>query len=164
MELRKQQAVKIVAGALLVLLAALVTVFIRDTLNLRSPENSLPGLQVYHRGLDEGEPLPAEHVRRDRYTWRFLFFTPVKGGGLDLEVWSEIKPAPVDPNTPLDLVFSFPPDSVDVSIAAGYSPFVGISGELKAPSNPGIYTYRVDAGWGANRAVQYYFKIRIPSW
>ena len=159
--LRKQQLVKILAGAGLVLLAAFITVFIRDALNLRAPENALPQMDVYHT---EEDRLPAEHIRRDSYTWQFLFWPPVSGGGLDLEVWREIPPGWVNPIANLRLDFSFEPKDVRVYMAAGESAFVELSGNVFAPDAPGTYTYRVDASWGSQRVVTYFFRIRVPVW
>lgn len=161
---RKQILLRVLAGIVLILLAGFITVFIRDVLAYNYPESTLPTMDVYYKGLENGERLPAMHIRRDRYTWRFLVGTQ-KWENADIEVWREIEPAWVAPNADLDIVFSFPEEEMTVSMASGDSGvFVEIGGQLKAPEAAGVYTYRVQGGWGNYQTVQFYFRIRVPEW
>lgn len=161
MKLRKQIATRIALGLALLLVAALVTIFINNALAQREPENSLPTMDVYYN-VEKGDRLPEDHIRRDRYTWQFLFWTR-EGGGLDLEVWRNIRPGLVQSGSPLELVFSVPPDSYDVSIMTGEGGnFIELGGTLTTPSEAGTYTYRVEAVWSENRRVEYYFRIEVP--
>lgn len=164
LKLPKQLLVRIATGAVLILLAAFVTIFVRDSLNMRNPENALPDIYVYYKGKEAGVIFPAEHVERYEYTWRFLFWQPVSGGALDLESWRGIKPGLVDPASDIDIEFSFPPKEMKVYMATSESPFVEMPRDLYAPDYPATYTYKVEATWGNDRVVKYYFRIRIPTW
>lgn len=161
MKLRQQMILKVVTGALLLLVAAFGAVVIRDALGQRNPENVLPEMDVYYMGEEAGYRLPATSIRRDSYTWQFIFWTKSRPV-LDLELWREIPPTFVNPNSPMDLAFTFDPDEVLVEMAADEGEFVPLSGELVSPAYKGVYAYRVTADWGKGKSVQYYFRIEIP--
>ena len=162
MKLRKQQLQRIAFGVALWVVVLFVAMVIQNGLAQQNPENALPTMSVYYHGRDGGAGgLPAEHIRRDSYEWRFLFWNKA-WSGVDLEVWSEISPAPVQPNSALELGFSFEPKNVRVSMKTGGSDFVELGGALTAPDKVGTYTYKVDATWGNGKNVTYYFRIRIP--
>lgn len=165
MKLRKLQLLKVVASLVLVVVAGLATILIRDALSVQKPENALPVMDVYYNGLEAGDRLPIEHIRRDKYTWKFSIFPVATGGGLDLQVWQEIPWGAVNPGSNIDLAFTFPPDEVHVWRADGkvVHEFYPVEGEeLYAPLTAGYYTYRVEANWGKDRTVQYYFRIQVP--
>lgn len=172
MKQRRQWIFRIVLGVVLVLVAAGITVVIRDTLMRQDPEAALPVMDVYYRGIEEGERLPAMHIVVSSYTWRFLF-EEVSGEVAGEEGWMWVEPAPVPDNSPLDLVFTFEPKKVRVSMwlstldangeeVNGFTPVE--TEELRAPSAQGTYFYKVDTEWGQGRTVTYFFAIRVPSY
>lgn len=161
MKLRKRMLLKIVAGVLLVALSAFIAVAIRDALAYQAPENSLPGMDVVFG--DSDDKLPSVYIRRDKFIWRFLYGTR-EGGGLDLEIWREIESGWVPPESPLTLVFTYTPRQVRVSVAVPEREFYEVVGPLVAPSTPGQYIYKVEASWGQDKYVTYYFRIRVPTW
>lgn len=174
MKLRKQQLLRVVAFAMLIVLAAFSAAVINSGLSYiqaaSEPLNSLPSMDVYYMGLEAGVRLPAEFIRLDKYDWRFMFWTR-SGGGKDLEIWREIKEDGwIPPNTPIDFSFSFKPKSVRTFILAGelvegVNEFEEIpSDNLIGPDVPGIYTIRVEANWGAGKDVAYYIKVQVPPW
>ncbi|NLW78280.1 MAG: hypothetical protein GXY32_02560 [Ruminococcaceae bacterium] len=174
MKQRRQWILRIVAGLVLVLAAAGITVVIRDTLMRQDPEAALPVMDVYYRGFEEGERLPAMNIAVANYTWRFLF-EEVSGEIAGDEGWMWVQPGFVDANSKLDLVFTFEPESVRVStwISAvqedgeEVNEFFPIPEEdmadFRAPSATGTYFYKVDTEWGQGRTVTYFFAIKVPS-
>ncbi len=157
MKLHKQIIRKVLIGALLVVLAAGVSYSVRDLLAYRHPEATLPAVRIEYNGTE----LPAEHSMMDAYSWRYL--TLVKDWAVeDREAWKKIEPAPVLPDAPLDVSFSFAPKDLTVSRAKGDSDvFSELSGELRTPTEPGVYTYRVAGEWGVRGAIAYYFRIQV---
>lgn len=167
MKQRKQMVLRIVAGLVLLLVAAGITVVIRDTLASQNPERALPTMDVYYRGKEVGERLPAAHITVGKYTWRFLF-TEVKDEVFKPENLGTLESAWVPPNSLLELDFSFKPKDVQVSLFQeddGGNSFVPqeLAG-LRAPSAKGIYFYKVATDWGNGREVIYFFAIQVPSW
>lgn len=164
MNTRRQMLAKILLGLVLAVLAGLATIVIKDTLASQQPENALPVMEVwFYSGRDEGQLLSPTHVKRDRYEWRFLF-SPEYGGGVDLTPWQEIPPALVPPVATLELEFSWEPRTCRVYFMQGEGVFEEIAGEVKAPSTPGVYTYKVEASWETTRNVEYFFVVEVPKW
>lgn len=159
MTLRKKTLKRVLVCLVLLLVAAMVTVLIKEALSLRQPENALPSLTIYYGD----NILPSEYVERASYEWRFL--TVVRSGGWeDPNHWREMPAAWVLPGTVFRLDFSFPSNhQYVVSRAYGdTSDFVAVSEPLTAPSEPGaVYTYRVESWWNSRGSVQFYFRIRI---
>lgn len=170
MNQRKRNVAKAVVAVALLLAAGFLTMVLRDLLSMRNPENVLPKMEVWHTARQQRERLGDHYTLRDAYTWQFLFGGPVAGGGLDLEAWREIQPADVEPNTRLELTFSFGPKWARVYMTEGNSGlFVeqspsGGTYTYPAPSEQGVYTYRVEANFGTNKDVVYYFRVNIPDW
>lgn len=163
MKLRKQVLLKILTGLVLLAVAVVVTVVIRDSLASRNPQNAIPDIDVYYKGIEDGARLPAMHIAVGNYTWRFLFkYVSGTIGGDD--AWQQLEPGWVGQRSPIDFVFSFPPESYTVSILREDGSFEQIEGELRAPSAKGSYVYRVDANWSGGRTVTYFFYISVPAW
>ncbi len=161
--LRRQVLIKVVAGIVMVLCAAFFSLLIKDGLAQRDPVHALPLLDVYFNDTDEGEKLPASNLMLDSYTWRFLVNTKTDRV-VPSNAWQDMDAAWVPPGAPLSLAFSFKEKNCSVVMASEGEDFVELGGELAAPSEPGNYTYRVEASWGKDRSVVYYFKIRVPLW
>ncbi|MDL2254219.1 DUF3426 domain-containing protein [Ruminococcaceae bacterium OttesenSCG-928-I18] len=157
MKLRKQWMVRIVAGLLLVVLAGGIAYVIRDLLAMRNPESALPVIDIEYNG----KPLPPQHYMMDSYSWRFLF-SAKEWEEPDRSVVDRLEPAPVLPGAPLDISFSFPYKTITVSRSYGNrNHYEEITGELQTPFTGGVYTYKVEAEWGARGSVLYYIKIRV---
>lgn len=161
MKLRKRQFTKVALGIVLVICSALLAVFVRNALEAAKPENALPQLTVYYNGTENNLRLPAAHIYRDAFSWRFLFWQR-QGGGKDLEVWREIIPVDLLASTPLALGFDMQPQAVKVAIAYDEGAFQDIGGQLSVPNMAGTYVYRVDANFGKDRDVCYYVRIKVP--
>ncbi len=141
LSLRKRNIIKAALAAVLLLLAVLVTILLRDVLSMPNPVNVLPKMEVWHTVRNRRERLGDHYTLRDAYNWQFVVGGPVSGGGLDLEIWREIQPADVEPGTQLELTFSFGPRWARVIQLHG-----GQSKE-QSPSG-GAYTYQAPSGAG----------------
>ena len=160
MKLRSKTVLKIVTGILLVVMAAGVTVIMKSALMSRTPEYALPVVQVMYNGTG----LPYENQDMAAYTWSFLGNVK-KSSPATAENWRNLPAAWVNPGTALRIDFSFEPDEILIHRADnGDGTFVELGGELRAPLEEGEYTYRVNASWGNNKNILYYFRIRVPSW
>lgn len=160
MKLRRRVWIRVAVGLACLVLAAFAASFIQNALAQLRPENALPTMDVYY-DVDKGDRLPVDHVRRDRFTWQFMFWVR-SGGGLDLELWREIVPGYVQAGSNLELRFSIPAREVRVSRKDGEGEFVELAGQLTAPAESGEYTYKVEASWGTFKTVTYYFRIQVP--
>jgi hypothetical protein len=158
MKLRTQLMRELAIGLVLLLLAALLTATIYSILAVQNPLNALPTLQVLYKG----EPMPQEYLMLMSYSWRFFFLT--KSDVVNPpDAWqNELRAAPVIPDAPLEIVFSYPCQELKISRAAdGSNGFVELGGDLRTPVMFGTYTYRIEAFWGVRGSVQYYLKISV---
>ncbi len=157
MEQRKRWIKKIAAGLAILLLAGAVSYVIRDVLAMQNPESALPVIEVEYNG----RPLPQQHYLMDSYSWRFLF-TTVEWNEPDRNTVESLEPAPVIPGAPLEIDFSFPCNSMQISRSYGdLNEFVPVTGNLQTPFSGGTYTYRIEAEWGTRGSVLYYIKVRV---
>lgn len=158
MKLRKQIFRKAVLGIVLFAAAIVATIVLKSVLMAGNPEYALPIVRVECNG----EGLPSENQMMESYSWRFLTIT--KSGQLHPpDAWQQIPAAWEPPNAPLSISFSF--DSKDLKISrtdADGTTFTEVGGDLRTPFNPGTYTYRIDASWGKEKSLVYYFKVRVP--
>lgn len=157
MNIRKQWVLRIIAGALLIILAGGVSYTVRQLLASRHPEAALPTIHVVYNNTD----LPHEHYMMSSYSWRFL--TQTLEWADEPDAYQRMAAAPVLPNIPLDVNFSTPCKTLKISrTGADNQDFQEIVADsLHTPAAPGEYTYRVEAGWGRNGAVLYYIKVRV---
>ncbi|MEG2286481.1 MAG: hypothetical protein RSC00_01115 [Ruthenibacterium sp.] len=160
---RKLVVRKVLLGIVLVLLAAGITVFIKESLDTQDPESALPLITVRY---NDGE-MSAQNIYRAGYQWSF-FTTVEDWQAPDLAPEDlPITPVEIQPGTPLEMSFSSTPSSLRIWRAAGRysSDFLElscpISGEFSAPANPGIYLYRAVASWGHRGEIQYYFALSV---
>lgn len=174
--LRKKNILKILAGILLITLAAGLTYIIKEKLSARNPKNALPTISILYNNA----PLPTEHIALASYSWRFLN-EETQEVILDGDDWQKISYAPVVPDSPLEISFSYPCDEIKISRAEeGSMIFHEISSNLSngtasadtadpntvllrtpTPSVSLKYTYRIEANWGIRGSVQYYFNIEV---
>lgn len=157
MKMRTQLFRKIAIGLILVLLAALLTATFYSILAAQNPLDALPTMQILYKG----EPLPQEYLMLMSYSWRFFFI--VKSGVLEApDAWQGLSYAPVLPGATVEVVFSYPCESLRISRAAeGELSFTEVGGELFTPLIMGNYTYRIEASWGLRGSVQYYVNIAV---
>lgn len=160
---RNQIIKRIALGLVLLVAVGFIASFINNALAQRAPETQLPTMEVYYNE-DTGDRLPVDYIRRDAYTWRFMFWTH-SGGGKDLEIWRSIRPAPVPSGSELKLVFSTPPAEVDIGVLVlnRENTFTPLGGSLHAPTllnEP--HVYKVEARWADDRQVTYYFVLEAP--
>lgn len=162
MRIEKRLVQRVLIGLLLVAMAGGISLVIKDAIAARTPENAIPEMTVYYNDVETGVRLPAKHVYRDSYSWRFLWWK-VEGANNSLMDIDDLEPAWVPGGAPLLLEFSFRNSEIQVSMAKEGEDFKELGGNLSAPRTPGIYTYRVWAGWGLRGSVLYYFKIQVPA-
>ncbi|MDD3429950.1 MAG: hypothetical protein PHG02_08110 [Oscillospiraceae bacterium] len=147
---------KFSACILLIALAAGCTVLIKDTLDARSPENSLPIINV-QCGYD------LQNVQRAGFTWNFI---TAKN-----KVWPSEEPpglplviSTVQPSSPIVISFSDESglESVKVSRSEGVgaAEYVVQTGDLRSPTTEGVYTYRIDAKFKKGE-ITYFFRVDV---
>lgn len=155
---------KLVAGAVLIALAALVAYVLKEMLDTKNPESALPAIAVEYEYSEH--PLSNEsEVRRAGWEWAF-FLTNEKTPMLDLE---DVPVTPVDvlPGARMTIQFSkepsglrlyrrayadIPPMFQETSFSSGTSFFT--------PTQPGLYYYRICAEWPRG-TIQYYFALQV---
>lgn len=157
MTLRRRILMKIALAVVCLLLAALLTTLLYSALALQNPVNAVPTMQVQYGGA----PLPAQHVMMSSYDWWF-FYTTQSGVLGQPDDWMNLPAGLVEPGSPLEIELSRPANTVRVSRNhANERSFVDIGGELRAPPDPGVYTFRVEAEWSRMGSAQYYFRIEV---
>lgn len=157
MNIRKQLVLRVVAGAVLIILAAGVSYTVRQLLASRHPESALPTIHVVYNNTD----LPTEHYMMSSYSWRFL--TRTIDWATEPNAFQHMEAAPVLPSVPLDISFFYPCKTLKISrTGAGNKEFQEIAMDnLRTPSTAGEYVYKVEAGWGKDGSILYYIKVRV---
>jgi hypothetical protein len=152
---------KVLLGTVLIALAAVVTVFLKETLDTQDPESALPIITVEYNGL----ALPD--VYRAGYEWSFFATVERRTPQLS-EADIPLVPADVLPAAPIRITFSKEPSVLTIKRAAGrYSTdFLEITdvqdGTFRTPTVAGIYVYKVYAEWYGRGNIQYYFALQVP--
>lgn len=156
----KQFIRKVLLGAVLIVLAAFVTMFIKESLDTRDPESSLPLMVVEYNGI------PIPDVYRAGYEWSF--FTTVERRTPQLsEADIPLMPVDVMPSAPMRITFSKEPSTLKITRATGrYSmDFLELTdiqdGSFSTPTVPGIYVYKIYGEWGSRGYIQYYFSLQV---
>ena len=153
---------KLLLGAVLVALAAGITVFIKETLDTRDPEASLPIITVRY-----GDEVfaPDKEVRRAGWEWSF-FLTKEKTPMLSIED-VPLTPVEVLPGAPMNISFTKPPTQLRVLRAASDKPTEYLEladagdGVFSTPTMPGLYYYKVQSEWRNRGFIQYYFALGV---
>ncbi len=162
---KKQIIRKLLLGAVLLAIAICITLFIRENMNVQSPENALPTFTVT---MDDKTAFTKESVFRAGYEWNFLTTTakdtpPYSASDINLVNM----PVSMQPRTYLDLEFSIEPKRLTISRADDkdletYLDLIDVGmGPIITPAVPGIYRYRVQADFGWRGSVIYFFTIKI---
>ena len=153
---------KLLLGAVLVSLAAGITMFIKETLDTRDPESALPLITVQY-----GDEIftTDRQVRRAGWEWNF-FLTKEKTPLLPIE---DAPPTPVTvlPGSPMNISFTKKPSQLHVLRATSENPseYIELSnagdGAFSSPTTPGLYYYKVQAEWRGRGFIQYYFALEV---
>lgn len=154
---------KVVLGLVFILLAAIVTIFIKDNLDTRDPANALPDIIVKYNGAEIDKAYPI----RASYSWNFL--TTIENSPvLGLED-VPLSPFSALPQKELAISFSKTPKSIKISRADGRSSsdFTEIAtekpGVLTTPGFAGYYVYKIEASWGMRGSILYFLAIQVRS-
>lgn len=160
MKQHKKFIMRVATGLVLVVLAGLLSYIIRDVLASRNPISALPMIEVKY--INEDSEIPQENCLLASYSWRFVNKT-TDGALEDPGQWRDLPPFPAIPGASLDVQFSFPAKSIRVSRwhKDREDKAEVLTGPLTTPFTGGIYTYRVEAEWGARGSVQYYFRVKV---
>ncbi len=154
---------KIVIGLVLVLLAAGISLFIKDALDTKKPTSALPILTVKCNGA----PIAADSTYMAEYQWNF--WTSVErmvNNYNPSDAKEQIVSTNVLPNIPIEIEYSRDAISTTVSRAINTDSFDFLAvepdkkGTIYTPPQPGTYIYRVEASFDRGSVV-YYFAISV---
>lgn len=156
---------KLALGALLMAIAIFITVLIRENMDVKDPEQALPTLSITINGDTK---MNDRMVLRAGYEWNF-FTTVAKDtpNYTTSSIRDQIYPVDVPPNSVLNIDFSLQPKTLRIQRASDdkLENFVELadvsSGQLIAPSTPGLYLYQLEAGFGWRGSIRYFFMIRV---
>lgn len=162
---KKQIIRKVILGTVLLAIAILITVFIRENMNVQEPEMALPTFTVTMNGTTAFAP---ESVFRAGYEWNFFTTTAKHTPPYSPRDLTQVTP-PVQmvPRTYLDLAFSIKPKSLVISRAddknfENYMDLVDVGrGPIITPAEPGCYRYRIQADFGWRGSIIYFFTVQI---
>lgn len=156
---------KLLLGAVLMTVAIIITVLIRENMDVKDPEQALPTITITVNG---DMNLNDKMVFRAGYEWNFFTTvaknTPAYTSNTLLE---QLYPVDLAPNSVLDINFSLPPKTLRIQRASDDSleNFVELAdvsdGQIICPSTPGLYLYQVEAGFGWRGSVRYFFLVRV---
>lgn len=156
---------KLVVGAVLLLVAAAITMFIKESLDTQNPESALPILTVEYNGAAV-PPNQEGFLYRAGYEWSF--FTTVERRAPQLaENDLPLIPLDVSPQAEMKLLFSKEPSSLKVLRASGTgsTEFLELTdasdGTFNTPASSGVYVYKVLAEWSTRGYIQYYFSLQV---
>ncbi len=155
---------KLLLGTVLVALAAAISLFIKENLDVKSPEDALPDITVSVNGL----PIAPERVLRAGYEWNFWTTTekntPVY---TPEELVRMVYPVDMPLRSVLDLTFSIKVKDLKISRAddAEFRYFIELAGttdnQIIAPAQAGQYLYKIEAGFGRRGSVIYYLMVNV---
>ena len=156
---------KLLLGAVLLLVAAAITMFIKESLDTQNPESALPILTIEYNGT-EVPPSQEGFLYRAGYEWSF--FTTVERRAPQLaENDLPLIPLDVSPQAELELRFLKEPSSIKVLRASGTgsTEFLELTdasdGTFNTPTTSGVYVYKILAEWSTRGYIQYYFSLNV---
>lgn len=156
---------KLLIGVVLLLVAAAITLFIKESLDTQNPESALPLLTIEYNGT-EIPPNQEGFLYRAGYEWSF--FTTVERRAPQLaENDLPLIPLDVSPQAELKLLFSKAPSGLKVMRATGTgsTEFLELTdaedGAFNTPASPGVYVYKILAEWRSRGYIQYYFSLYV---
>ncbi len=155
---------KLIVGVLALALAAAITLFIKENLDVKDPETALPSIQV----ATEGVVLSPEMVFRAGYEWNFFTSTEINTPiWTTADILSHTYPVDVPPRAKLDIDFSLQADTLKISRSdqEDFSAFVTLADDfpnsLLAPAEAGQYLYKIEAGFGRRGSIIYYLLLNV---
>lgn len=147
---------KTLAALLLMALAAVASLLIKETVDSTDPESNLPLIQA-------SVGYTKLNVVRANFEWNYIT-RQVHGPALSVESGDvPYFPFEVSPNTRLVVVMSDPNYlSMKISRADGlYNPeFIEIYGDIYTPSVPGDYSYKIEVSYKKG-SLLYYTAVRV---
>ena len=164
---RTQVIRKLIIGALALALAICVTIFIRENMDVKDPEQALPTITIT---LNDTTALAPEMIFRAGYEWNFLTTTAKHTppySGQDLQQYTP--PVEVLARTYMEIDFSLEPKNLVISRSDqdNYDSFLDLvdvgTGPIIAPATPGIYMYRIQADFGWRGSIVYFFRVRVQA-
>lgn len=158
---------KLLVGAAALAVAICITIFIRENMNVKDPEQALPSLTITMNGTTAMAP---EMIFRAGYEWNFLTttakFTPPYSSQ-DLQ--DHTPPVEMLARTYMDIHFSLEPRKLVISRSdeTNFDSFLDLvdvgDGPIIAPATPGVYMYRIQADFGWRGSIVYFFRIRVQA-
>lgn len=155
---------KILVGAVLVAIAAAISLFIKENLDVKSPEDALPDLTIQVNGLS----IAPEMALRAGYEWNFWTTTEKNTPAYTPEdILQLVYPVDMPPRSLIDLDFSIELKDLRISRAddADFRYFIEMAntseGQILAPAQTGRYMYKIEAGFGSRGSVIYYLLVDI---
>lgn len=148
---------KIFGALVLVAVAAVMSLLIKETLDSTDPENNMPLIEA-------SVGYTKLNVVRADFEWNYITRT-VRGPALSDEQ-GDIPLAPLDvtPNTQLVIVMSNPNYiSMKISRADGLADvnYIELYGdEIRTPSVPGVYKYKIEVAYKRG-SLLYYTAVRV---
>lgn len=163
MQLHKIFFRKLIIGLVLVVIAAAVSLFIKDALDTKEPTSALPILTVRCNGA----PISTDSVYMAEYQWNF--WTSVErmvSTYSPSNVRDQIIATNVLPNLPISIEYSRDAISTTVSraVSVDSADFMIVepdqNGNIYTPPIPGNYIYKVEASFDRGSVI-YYFAISV---
>lgn len=154
---------KVIIGIALIIVAALLSLFIKESLDTSNPASALPEMSVTYNG----NTIDPAYVFMAEYEWNFL--TTIERSPKLLIEDIPLRTYDVLPQLPMEISFSKAPKSIKVSRASGrYSAdFTEIitsnSGEFFTPNLPGVYVYKIEASWAMRGSILYYIALQTKA-
>lgn len=156
---------KVACALLLLVLAALASLFIKEALDTQDPEAALPLIEV----RCDGVLVPDTY--RAAYQWNFFVTTEKREAQMIAVADMPLVPMDVQPSQAVNVAFSKTPQNLRVWRGEGrdttsFTELSGISPEsattFYTPSTPGVYVYKVYGEW-ARGNVLYYFAVEVKN-
>lgn len=158
---------KLLIGAAALAVAICITIFIRENMDVKDPEQALPSITITMNGSTVMAP---EMIFRAGYEWNFLTTTAKSTppySSQDLQ--DHTPPVEMLARTYMDIAFSMEPRKLTVSRSdeENFDAFLDLvdagDGPLIAPATPGVYMYRIQADFGWQGSIVYFFRIRVQA-
>ena len=152
---------KLVIGAICILLAAGLTLVLKEVLDTQDPEQALPILEVRCNDV----PMPPEYLLRAGYEWNFFTTKETKTSVVPNEEMA-LMPMEVMAQTPVVVSYSTRPKELklqrwDAATGEYLEVTTTTPGHFQAPAVAGRYVYRVTGTWTFRGEIQDYFCLQV---
>lgn len=153
MNQNKRKIKKYIFAAIMLIAVAYITVFIKDTLDAKNPEKSLPLIDV-----SVGYTKPT--VARAGYEWHFGSKTVrspfVSPPDVPMDIFEAMPGMPIVVNFSVDPIQVFIYQGVGISATEFSEKIINVS----TPQEEGIYVYKIVANF-AKGDIVYYFALDV---